>query len=185
MRLMKVFLAGLSALTLGLSVAAQAQTEDRPTKLTVEQQEERQERLKDRLETKDCFGHVHGLDRDALDEKNLGWVRSGDKSARHKCEKLLAMYANTSRKLHKMGVSTEAPTKIYKKISDTIEQAERIAANRRRDAAKYDPEESAGAKNLRDNAVRQAKRYETQVELYEHVRQNFCRRSGGIWPELC
>ena len=185
MRLMKVFLAGLSALILSLNVAAQAQTEEGPRRLTVEEQEDRQERLKDRLETKDCFGHVHGLDRDALDEKNLGWVRSGDKSARHKCEKLLAMYANTSRKLHKMGVSTEAPSKIYKSISDIIEQAERIAANGRRDAAKYDPEDSDGAKNLYDNAIKQAKHYETQAELYEHVRQNFCRRSGGIWPELC
>ena len=185
MRLMKVFLAGLSALILSLNVAAQAQTEEGPRRLTVEEQEDRQERLKDRLESKDCFGHVHGKDVDPLKKKNLAWVRSGDKSARHKCELYLNMYANTSRKLHKMGVSTVAPSKIYKSLSDIIVQAERIAANRRRDAAKYDPEESAGAKNLHDNAVRQAKHYETQVELYEHVRQNFCRRSGGIWPELC
>ncbi len=56
MRLMKVF--GGAECAHPRSVATQAQTEDRPTKLTVEQQEERQERLKDRLETKDCFGHV-------------------------------------------------------------------------------------------------------------------------------
>lgn len=185
MRLMKVFLAGLSALILGLNVAAQAQTEEGPRRLTVEEQEDRQERLKNRLESKDCFGHVYGFDPDELDEKNLGWVRSGDKSARHKCEKILTMYANTSRKLHKMGVSTQAPSKIYSRLIDVIEQAERIAANSREMAAGTDPEESPGAKNFYDNAIKQAERYEIRAELYEHVRQNFCRRSGGIWPELC
>ena len=69
MRLMKVFLAGLSALILSLNVAAQAQTEEGPRRLTVEEQEDRQERLKDRLESKDCFGHVHGKDLDPLKKK--------------------------------------------------------------------------------------------------------------------
>ena len=125
MRFMKVFLAGLSALILSLNVAAQAQTEEGPRRLTVEEQEDRQERLKDRLESKDCFGHVHGKDLDPLKKKNLAWVRSGDKSVRPKCESLIINYAKVSRRLHERGEETP-PDKKFAKIVMQIEVQEGV-----------------------------------------------------------
>lgn len=173
MRLMKVFLAGLSALTLGLSVVAQAQTGSGETERTIEQMRDRQSNIMDKREKQGCDEASSFYDGAHLA------LLDGDKSVRPKCESLIINYAKVSRRLHERGEDTPADKKLAQLVIQ-IEVQEGVIENREALLAGEDKDSI-----LHRVYTIQIGEAEDQVRFLRALKRKICRHSGNIWKDAC